>query len=95
MSWVTALDVYNAMSDAENGFGESPALERLSGVKLHEHEGDEDELDYDDVYDEKELAVIDNYLAYHKEKPLHELMEIYDEKDLNLIMGYLRGQSTD
>jgi len=30
MDWVTALDIYNAMCDAENGF-DSGALDRLTG----------------------------------------------------------------
>ncbi|MBO6290563.1 MAG: hypothetical protein J6N45_09650 [Alphaproteobacteria bacterium] len=49
------LDVYNAMSDAENGF-DSGALDRLAGVNNYDFDDtDEYGLDIDDVYSEDEL----------------------------------------
>ncbi len=49
------LDIYNAMSDAENGF-DSGALDRLSGVNSYDSDDtDEYGLDIDDVYSEDEL----------------------------------------
>lgn len=46
-------DIYNAMSDAENGF-DSGALDRLAGINNYSS-NDDDDLDYDDVYSEEEL----------------------------------------
>lgn len=48
-------DIYNAMSDAENGF-DSGALDRLAGVNHYDFDDtDEYGLDIDDVYSEEEL----------------------------------------
>lgn len=55
----SALDIYNAMSDAENGF-DSGALDRLCGTDRYSDE-DSDELDYDDVYSPEELELIRQY----------------------------------
>lgn len=59
----SALDIYNAMSDAENGF-DSGALERLCGTDSN-LDDDDDDLDYDDVYSPEELALIKQYHEDH------------------------------
>lgn len=55
----SALDIYNAMSDAENGF-DSGALDRLCGTDRYSDE-DSGALDYDDVYSPEELELIRQY----------------------------------
>ena len=59
------LDVYNAMSDAENGF-DSGALDRLCGTDSNLD--DDDGLDYDDVYSPEELAIIKQYQEDHPDE---------------------------
>lgn len=54
----SALDIYNAMSDAENGF-DSGALDRLCGTDRYDRE--DEGLDYDDVYSPEELELIREY----------------------------------